>query len=232
LNMWNQLFGIQRTRERLLEQSSPGALRDYYAEPFPELKTNIKQAPFVALDFETTGLDIKNDHIVSVGSVEIINLGIKLNTAKHEIIKTALDMPQDSTVIHQITDDMVLHGTDIKDAFDKLLASLTGRVLIAHHAKIELGFLNKICLDLYQQNFVIPTVDTRQLAERQLKREQVVLKENSLRLFELRNRYKLPAYKAHNALSDAMSTAELFLVLVAELYPNLNCRIKDLVLKK
>lgn len=230
--MWSRLFGIQRMRENLLGQTSAGALHDYYAEPFPELKSNIKDIPFIALDFETTGLNIKNDHIVSVGSVEIERLGIKINTARHEIIKTARDMPQDSTVIHQITDDMVLQGTEIKEAFDKLLNRLKGHVLIAHHAKIELGFLNKICQDLYHQNFVIPTIDTRQLAERQLRREQVVLKENSLRLFELRDRYQLPAYKAHNALSDAMSTAELFLVLVAELYPNLKCRLKDLVLKR
>ena len=89
-----------------------------------------------------------------------------------------------------------------------------------------------ICNEFYGQDFVIPTIDTRQLAERQLRREQVVLKENSLRLFELRDRYELPAYKAHNALSDALSTAELFLALVADLYPSLNCRLRDIVLKK
>ena len=230
--MWSKLFGIQRIREYQLDQTSPGPLRDYYSVPFPELKTNVRDLTFIALDFETTGLNIRRDHIVSVGSVEIENLGIKIGTALHEIIKTKRDMPQDSTVIHQITDDMVKQGTEIKDAFDHLLNRLKGHVLIAHHAKIELGFLNKICNEFYGQDFVIPTIDTRQLAERQLRREQEVLKENSLRLFSLRDRYELPAYKAHNALSDALSTAELFLALVADLYPNLNCRLKDIVLKK
>ena len=64
-----------------------------------------------------------------------------------------------------------------------------------------------------------------------LQREQVTLEKNSLRLFNLRERYKLPAYKAHNALSDALSTAELFLALMADLYPGLDCRLKDLLTK-
>lgn len=230
--MWERLLGLQRRRERLLAQTRPGALREFYATPFPDRKTNIRELSFVALDFETTGLDIKQDHLVSVGTVEIEQMGIRIGTAWHEIIKTRRELPQDSTVIHQITDDMVLQGSEINDVVSKLLDKLKGRVLIAHHARIELGFLNKICRDMFNQEFVIPTIDTRLLAKRQLQREQVVLKENSLRLFELRNRYQLPAYKAHNALSDAMTTAELFLVLVAELYPNQKCRLKDLLLKK
>ena len=35
----------------------------------------------------------------------------------------------------------------------------------------------------------------------------------------LRPRYNLPQYKAHNALSDALATAELFLAMADNLYP-------------
>lgn len=230
--MWSELFGINRKRKQLLGQTSTGILHDYYTEPFADLDLTLKEAPFVVMDFETTGLDIQHDHVISVGIVEIKNLGIKLDTAWHEVIKTERDLPEQSTVIHQITDDMVLQGVEIKEALGRILARLKGRVLIAHHAQIELGFLNKICREIYNQDFLIPTIDTQLLAKRQLQREQTVLKANSLRLFNLCDRYKLPSYKAHNALSDALSTAELFLAVVADLYPNMDCRLKDLVLKK
>ena len=46
--------------------------------------------------------------------------------------------------------------------------------------------------------------------------EAIEIAPGDLRLFNLRERYHLPNYKAHNALSDAISTAELFLALAAE----------------
>ncbi len=229
--MWSKLFGINAKRQRLFELLHSGALYDLYSDPFPNPKSLIKDVSFVVLDFETTGLDIKNDHVISVGLVEIQNLGIKLTTAWHNIIKTEKNLPESSTVIHKITDDMLLQGVGLRVALDKILTSLKGHILIAHHAQVELGFLNRLCQDIYKCNFLIPTIDTQLLAKRQLLRNQIMLQENSLRLFHLRDRYNLPAYKAHNALSDAISTAELFLVLVAELYPDLDCTLKDLGLK-
>ena len=49
-----------------------------------------------------------------------------------------------------------------------------------------------------------------------------------LRLFNLRPRYNLPRYKAHNALSDAIATAELFMALAAEMAPGgHNCELRQ-----
>jgi DNA polymerase-3 subunit epsilon len=185
--------------------------------------------PFVVVDFETTGLDVAKDHLVSIGLITISNLGINLDTTWHQIIKTKQAMTPQTTVIHEITDDMVEHGLEIKDAFDSLLEKLKGHVLIAHHAQIELGFMQKICKTLYHQEFMMPVVDTLVLARRQLQRSQVAMKDGTLRLFNLRERYNLPVYKAHHALNDALGTAELFLALVSDLYPNLNCKLKDIV---
>lgn len=39
---------------------------------------------------------------------------------------------------------------------------------------------------------------------------QIHINPESLRLFALRDQYNLPRYKAHNAMQDAISTAELF----------------------
>lgn len=230
--MFSDLFGVQAKRKRMLAQTASGPLQDYYSTPFPEPVSSIRDVRFAVLDFETTGLEVSQAHLISLGLVEIENLGIRLASTWYEIIKTSRDLPENSTVIHQITDDMVRRGLDIKQTFERLLGRLKGHVLIAHHAKIELGFLKKVCRELYQQDFLIPVIDTQQLARRQLQRNQVAIKENTLRLFNLRDRYNLPSYKAHNALSDAMTTAELFLAVVADLYPNLDCKLRDLVMKK
>ena len=227
--MWSSLFGKDAQRQRLLKRAQPGPLHDFYAQAFPNVKTPIQDVPFAVLDFETTGLDVKTDHIISIGLVEIHQSGVQLNSAWHQIVKTSYDMPQDSAVIHQITDDMVAQGIELEQAMALLLKKLRGKVLIAHHAQLESGLLNKVCQSLYQQRFVIPTIDTQLLAKRRLQRQHEIIKEGSLRLFNLRERYHLPAYKAHNALSDALSTAELFLALLSDLYPRMNCRLKDIL---
>jgi len=230
--MWPNYFSINNKRKRLLDQSVPGALQKYYAVPFPEQNDRILDVAFVVLDFETTGLEIHKDHLVSIGLVKITNLGINLDTLWHQIIKTSHAMTEQTAVIHEITDDMVEQGLEIKEAFDTLLDKLKGHVLIAHHADIEIGFLQKICRTIYQQDFYIPIIDTQVLAQRQLTRSQEILKNGSLRLFNLRERYGLPVYKAHNALNDALATAELFLAVVSDLYPNFNCKLKDILTVK
>lgn len=227
--MWQKLFGLEAKRVRLLRQCQPGPLHDYYLHAFPDKCTRIHDVNFAVLDFETTGLDFDRDHIISIGVIGIENLGIQLNTSWHQIVKTSHEMPPDSAVIHQITDDMVAEGITLNEAMQELLLRLKGNVLIAHHASIELGFINKISQSLYNQEFIIPTIDTQLLAKRQMQRQHDVIKAGALRLFNLRKKYGLPAYRAHNALSDALATAELFLALLNDLYPKQDCRLKELL---
>ena len=227
--MWPFSSSVETQRLRLLKQCRSGPLHDFYSHPFPNDATPIQHISFAVLDLETTGLDLKKDHVISIGLIEINNMGIQLDTAWHQIIKTRHDIPEDSAIIHQITDDQVVSGIELQTAIETLLLRCQKRVLIAHHASIELGFINKICMKLYNENFIIPTIDTVYLARRQLRLQQEHYPAETLRLFNLRKRYGLPAYKAHNALSDALSTAELFLALVNDLYPGLDCKLKDLL---
>jgi len=46
-------------------------------------------------------------------------------------------------------------------------------------------------------------------------------------LFNLRRTYNMPAYKAHNALMDAIATAELFLAMVSKIASNKNASLRD-----
>ncbi len=227
--MWARLFGPESKRLRLLKQSDQGPLLDFYRQAFVDTKTPARGVDYVVLDFETTGLDIHNDHIISIGLIEIRGFSIHLDTAWHQIIKSTRDMPGETAVIHKITDDMLVHGMEVEDAVVKLLQRMKGKVLIAHHAVIELGFLNKICQKYFNQEFYMPVIDTELLAKRVFSRHHQEIKSSSLRLFNLRKKYDLPAYRAHNALSDALSTAELFLALLNDLYPKQDCRLKDLL---
>ena len=214
------LFGKNFIRQRLLEKTNASAMRLFLSKPFPTNKKSIYDVDIVSLDLETTGLDPTKDKIISIGLVSIENLEIKLASCWHQIIQAKKSISEQSVVIHQITDDKAKTGMSIEQAIPLLLERLAGKVILVHNGNVEQGFINKICQALYDCDFVIPIIDTQVLAKRSLDRRNAVYKNNDLRLFNLRRQFKMPDYKAHNALMDAIATAELFLAMVNEIVPN------------
>ena len=62
----------------------------------------------------------------------------------------------------------------------------------------------------------MPVVDTERLARQWFERRDKPFSPRDLRLSNLRARYNLPRYPAHNALNDALGCGELFAAQVAE----------------
>ena len=204
-------------------------MQRYLSNTFASKNELIKDLDIVSLDIETTGLNPDEDRIVSIGLVQIEDLGIKLGSCWHQVISANTDLSAQSVVIHQITDDQSVTGMSIKEAMPILLEHLSGKVMLVHNARIEQGFINKICQSLYGCDFVIPTIDTLALAKRSLDRRNHAYQKNDLRLFNLRKAYNMKAYKAHNALMDAIATAELFLAMVDSISKNKTARLSEFI---
>ena len=225
--MFSALFSDNYIRRKLLKKTNSAVMQNYLANPFPDKKELIRNVDIVSLDFETTGLNKEKDRVVSIGTVNIVQLGINLTSSSHQLISTNRNLPESSVVIHQITDTQLTDAMSIDTALPVLLNKLSGKVMLAHNAKVELGFINNMCQELYGSDFVIPVIDTQYLAKRSFERENRAFKSNELRLFNLRESFNMPAYKAHNALMDAIATAELFLAMVSKISPDNNACLND-----
>lgn len=207
---------------------SPGdeVLRRYLATPFPPLGTDHTTLRLLAVDLETTGLDPAHDRIVSLGFVPVDGTSIVLGGASQAVVRGQDGDEQrgvgQSAAVHGLTDDEVAAGIELGDALDLLLQALTGRVLLAHHAAIEQGFLDVACRRVHGQPLPTLAVDTMALEHRLVTtgwqpgwdREPP---QGSLRLPAARERHGLPRYRSHDALTDAQACAELYLAQVAEL---------------
>jgi DNA polymerase III subunit epsilon len=190
-------------------------MRTYLGHAFPPAKTDYREVEYLAIDLETTGLNIAEDLILSVGYVDVRGTAIDLSTARHRVVRIDRSIPEATAVIHQITDDEAAGGGELDEILAELLEALAGKVMIAHHARIERGFLTNACKRLWKQGLIVPVVDTQTLALRTFERRQIPFKGSDLRLHALGDRYNLPRYGAHNALSDALASAELFLAQAA-----------------
>ena len=227
--MFYNLFGKNYARKYWLKKTQSSVMRDFLEKPYASRRKLIKETEIISLDIETTGLDSKKDSIVSIGLVQISDLGIKLNSCWHQVIKTNKELSEKSVVIHNITDDETAAGIKVDEAIEELLKRLKGKVVLVHNSNIEQGFINEVCQKLYQTDFVMQVIDTQVLAKRSFDRKNIAYKTGELRLFNLRKTYKLPPYKAHNALLDAIATAELFLAMLPTISAHDNARLSDVL---
>jgi len=226
----NNLIGYEAKRKRLLKRAPEGALKKFLSVPFPKLDTSISNLPILAVDFETTGLDAKADKLLSVGFVKIANEQIKLNSCYHQIIKTKTKLEESNVIIHQITDAQKEQGQPLRVVVEQLLKALAGKVMLVHFARIERQFLQQACYELYGLVPDFPMIDTLVIAKRQLDKRDVAYDPSELRLSILRYKYQLPDHHGHNALNDAIATAELLLAQVNNKPKTDKIQLKDLIL--
>lgn len=178
-----------------------------------DLNKSITETEFIALDFETTGLNPKTDSIVSIGFVPIIKNRIILNQSRHYLISQNTPISEQSVVIHKITNQKIEQGhMNLKQGLEVLLSAVKGKIIIAHNAKIEKYFLEEAMLKTYATTLPFYFVDTMKIEMKKATNQYGQKPLSDLRLYQLRKKYKLPQYKAHHALDDAIATAELFLL--------------------
>lgn len=203
--------GPQRQKET---RQAQGPLLDCLTTPLPDRDLPATRLPLLAVDFETTGLDPECDELLSVGYVALDGLEINFSTAGRFVIRGASEVGQSATV-HGLTDDDVARGVTLREAITATVKALRGRVMVAHFADIEENFLDRACRKLFGAGLPLLSIDTMMLQQRVLAHSDA--HHGSVRLWGARERYGLPAYRAHEALTDAVACAELYLAQVAEL---------------
>lgn len=223
--LFRWLLGYEVERKRALLLAPDGPLKDFLAVPFPSVNQLFSETNILSVDFETTGLDPIQDKLLSVGFVELSQQQIKLNTCYHQVININQQLKADNVVIHQITDQQQQEGESLRAVIEKLLKALAGKVMLVHFASVEREFLKQACLELYGVAPAFPIIDTLAIAKRRLDKRDVAYDPSELRLGALRQSHKLPSYFAHNALNDAIATAELLLAQTSS-------RSKKLTLKQ
>jgi DNA polymerase-3 subunit epsilon len=176
----------------------------------PRARRPIANTKIVAVDLELTGLAPRADQIVAIGWVVIEQGRIQMQSARRTLVQIDGSV-SDSATVHGIVDASLQDAVPLADALSPLLQEMNRAVLLAHHAPVEQHFLNAACRACFGAPLLVPVIDTVALGRRLLERGTRSASDDALRLPALRQRYRLPASPAHDALTDALATAELFL---------------------
>ncbi|MCW9018026.1 MAG: exonuclease domain-containing protein, partial [Kangiellaceae bacterium] len=128
---------------------------------------------------------------------------------------------------HGLTHDEIDRGLAPQAALTTFLEMCNNAIVIAHFHKIERQYIQSLAQSVAGRNLRLKMLDTFIIAKNSMQRRHQAITPSSLRLFNLRQNYGLPFYKAHNALEDALSTAELFLAQMKAT----NLPLDELILK-
>ncbi len=207
----------------LAETARDERLQRFYQAGCVTPDTPVRDVPFVALDFETTGLNPNRHSIVSIGLVPFSLTRIRVRSSQHWVVKPQLPLLQRSITFHRITHSDIQKAPDLNVILAGLLDALAGKVVVVHHQAIERQFLDIALRVRLGEGIEFPVVDTMELEARLYrKRRRNALarffgrEPVSIRLADSRERYGLPYYPPHHALTDALASAELLMAQVAD----------------
>jgi len=163
----------------------------------------LKNETFVCLDCETTGLEIEKDKIIEVAVVLFKDNEI-LDTFE-TLIDPEVEIPQESTNIHHITNDMVIGKPKIHEVLPHVIQMIGKHIIVGHGIPFDISFLEKASkIHCIPNTFSgHPHFDTLRLAR--LYGESPI---NSLE--KLREHFNIAEEGAHRAMSDVVVNIEVF----------------------
>lgn len=203
-------------------------LADLYAQSLPDPAQKFLDTEFMVIDCEMNGLNPQRDELLSIGWVKIRGGKIKSNSAQHIIINAQKGAGK-SALLHGL-DNYTLEQQGNADAETLALLGYKARgcILVFHHAPIDLAFLQATAMRTFGCPIPAPYIDTMEIERKKMIRRD---KTGRLQLQECRARYGLAPYAQHNALNDALATAELFLAQLRHNDKPENLKLADLPVK-
>ncbi|MBU1276529.1 MAG: 3'-5' exonuclease [Proteobacteria bacterium] len=221
MELWQAKLLNRAARLRLAHRRLPAEAR----ENLMALEGLSSRAPamaqrYVVVDLETTGLDYNRDRVVSVGAFRVVKGHIRLGEVFNELANPGRGIPVESIKVHGITPDNIRNARPAWEVFRDFLGFLGRDILVAHFARLDTYFLNRVMRVQYGmrlQNLVVDTVLMCRAAL--IEPDPYGQKKGAKRcsLDALAIRYGLEVPERHTALGDAMATALILQRLLPEM---------------
>lgn len=195
---------------------------DAYESQFrvaPDSGQLIRDIGFAVIDTETTGLNQKEDVIISIAAVKLRNYRITVKDTLEIRVKQDNWKGNESVGIHEIMPSSLEDGLYEAEAVVELLNFFGSNVLVAHHAAFDVNMINKMLSASIGKQLLNKSIDTAQLATR-LEMGRLAnsgLPKEAPGLDVLCNKYGIEIFERHTAAGDAFATAMLLIHLLKAL---------------
>lgn len=185
-----------------------------------------RECEFVVVDFESTGLDPRRASPLSVGWVVVRHGRLCLADAGYTPIHwsgKSDGISHEAVAVHGLLPEDLAAAPAVTEVAAHLERMMTGRVLVAHGAYMELTLLRRVGVPMPRRR----ALDTIRLSQSLDRLEEAPVRA-SRTLSALSRRFGLPSHRPHHAFGDALTTGGLFLALATRLEGHGAGRLADL----
>ena len=106
---------------------------------------------WVALDCETTGLNVRTDEIISIGAVRIVDQRIMTSERLELLVRPERGVSGDSVRIHRLRERDLAEGLPINEALKRLMHFIGSRPLVGYYLEFDIAMLNRALFPLLGQ---------------------------------------------------------------------------------
>jgi len=167
----------------------------------------------VAVDCETTGLNTRKDDIVSIAAIRIKGSRILTSEAFRVSVRPTARMADEAIKVHQIRKSEAEQGWAIRDVLPGFLKFIGSRPLVGYWIDFDARMLNKDVQKFIQIKLPNERVDVCNLYYERKYGNAPPGTKLDLRFASILKDLNLPPLQAHDAFNDALSTAQMYLVL-------------------
>lgn len=207
---WLERF---RRPKPVLNDTQRARLAAWRALPEADLDAPAGTVRQVVLDVESSGLNLRRDHLISVGAIALHGSRIALADSLDIVLRQDTASSKDNILIHGLGGETQRNGIAPADALLEVLEFIGRSPLIAFHAAFDRGMLTRAMQEHLHLDFDAPWLDLAHLAPYAYPR----LAERHHHLDAWLAHFGIPNFARHNALADALATAELMLAVQARL---------------
>jgi DNA polymerase-3 subunit epsilon len=167
---------------------------------------------YVCFDCETTGLDPKNDDIISIGAVIIKNNVVVSSKKFVKFVKPKTKLQIDAIKIHHIRECDLDEAEEIDDVIEEFLEFIGNRTLVGYFLEFDIAMINKylkpkIGIKLPNKIYEVSAIYY------DYKIDKIPQANIDLRFDTIMKDMKIPVMGKHDAYNDALMTALIFIKL-------------------
>jgi DNA polymerase-3 subunit epsilon len=209
MNWLRTLFGGATGGE--LSPSQQARLAAWRALPAPDLTAPHRRTRYVVVDIEASGLDQKQDRLISIGAVAVNGGMIDMLDAFEVVVRQDEVSDNANILIHGIGASAQREGVDPAEALLDFLEYAGKAPLVAYHAFFDQGMIDAASkrhlgfrpeFAWHDLAWLLPELFSKRI-------DGIVGLDTWLGQFQIGN------YRRHNAVSDCLATAQLLQIVMS-----------------
>ncbi len=164
---------------------------------------------YVVFDLETTGCNSRNDEIIEISAIKVINGQVVDEFST--LVNPEMPISPAASAVNHITDDMVVDAPSIDEVMIDFLQFIEDYPLVGHNIhNFDMRFIYRIVDNLYQKTLTNDYLDTLPYSRKKLPQL------SHHKLVDLAAHYGLKTEGAHRALFDCEMNQKCFEFMAKE----------------